>query len=178
MEFNNFQEYIIAKHLESSLVEEIKELCPEDKRAIENLILELKPSANNLREFYQLTKEICHREKINIAKLLQEKCFAEFLDSSSNLSPKDKLKKIKFALEARRFPETEVIKNKINQGLKEITKKYNLKLRPPENLEGDTFSLNLNFNSKEQLRTLVAKLDSLSQDKSLEEVFSTLKGEL
>lgn len=178
MEFSNFQEYIIVKHLDSSLVEEIKALCPEDRSSIENLSLELKPSANNLREFYQLTKEICSREKINLSALLREKGFAELLDSNSNLSPKDKLKKLKYALEARRFPETEIIKNKINQSIKEITKKYNLKLNPPEDLEGDTFSLTLNFNSPEQLKTLVVKLDSLSQDKNLEEVFSTLKGEL
>lgn len=178
MEFNNFQEYTIAKHLESSLVEEIKALCLADRSTVENLSLELKLSANNLREFYQLTREICSREKISIAALLKEAKFAELLDSSSNLSPKDKLKKLKHELEARRFPETEMIKNKINQSLKEITKKYNLKLNPPEDLEGDIFSLNLNFNSKEQLKTLVTKLDSLSKDKCLEEVFSTLKGEL
>ncbi len=178
MEFNNFQEYALAKQIEPSLMEEMEKLCPADKKTMENLCLQLKPSVNNLREFNQLAKEICAREKINLEELFNQDNFNRIFDASTGLSPKDKLKKFKQLLEARRFPETEIIKNKINQDLKEITKKHNFKLSPPQELEGDCFNLNISFNSPEQLKTLAAKLDTLSEDKKLREIFSLLKGEL
>lgn len=177
MIFQNFQEYTTAKQIEPSLLERIEALSEKDKEIIKQIGFKLLLSANNFREIFQLSKEICIREKISFQELFNQKDFKEIIFDDSSLSPKDKLKKLKQLLEAKRFPETEIIKNKILSNSQMIFKKYGLKLVAPADFEGTTFSLNLNFNSQDQLGDLVKKLEFLKADESLKEIFAILKGE-
>lgn len=136
----------------------------------------LKPSENASRILSQLARQISKRDELIENDVLGQK---EILDicAREKLGRKDKLKNIRAVLERQRFPEKARIEKKLICCLEKIRKEHSLKLCLPRELEGDSLDFSFSFKNPSELRELSKKMERLSEDENLEEIFDILTGE-
>ncbi|MGB5156206.1 ParB/RepB/Spo0J family partition protein [Desulfobacterium sp. N47] len=131
----------------------------------------LKLSLNKQREFLALCYEIAVREDISVSDLINGDDFYNIL-SDQNLDRNQKTRFIRTHLKKRRFPsikkaESEFENNMIKLGLVE-----GVKLIPPANFEGNSFTLNMEFKKITDLDKQTAYLKKLINNPALEKILS------
>lgn len=173
----NVETYIIEKSVEGALLERLSRSTSEEKQALSKILSELSPSANTLKIFLTLADEISARDKVTSESVLSEPHLIEIL-CAEKISKKEKQKKLRVALEERRFPIRKKIQNELEACKKEILKNTGLKVEIPEELEGDSVELTIKARSNEDVQKASQKLSALAEQESLKKIFQILRGEL
>ena len=126
---------------------------------------QLKLSLNKQREIVTLIGEIARREDISIRQVLAFETFQHIL-TDENLDRGQKGRKIRSFLRQRRFPRIVKTEQNYNAHLKKLKLGQDIKLIPPKEFEGTTYTLNLNFTSLAHLKTIQSMLDKIIQHPS------------
>ena len=145
---------------------------PELPQYLENL----KPSENAARALSHLARQIAKRDDILEKDVLGQEEILEIC-SREKLGRKDKLKNIRAFLEKQRYPEKAKIEKELNECLEKIRKEHSLKLNLPKELEGDSLDFSFSFKNPSELKEFSRKIEKLSEDRNLEEIFDILTGE-
>ena len=112
---------------------------------------DLKLGLNKQRELITLISEISLRENIPVMKVIQESDFQEILQNDE-LDRTKKTEKLRFYLKKRRYPSITRAEQKFEELVKELKLGNGMKLIPPKNFEGNTFSIKLHFNNLKDLQ--------------------------
>jgi len=170
------------KRLENFLKKEdsfsiwLQSLGEKDSTALALIVESLKPSANQLKDFASLAREISKRDDSSIELELSVEEITETIQSQ-RLSRNDKLSNIRDILLKKRFPERARLEAKLKELQNEIRKKYGLRVEYPKDLEGSRLSLSLAGKSADDFADLARSLESLSKSDELREILSLLLGE-
>ena len=172
------QEFISERRIDGALLETIEELVPENEAVLLSLIDALRPSANTLRELLRLSREICVRDKISLRALLGdgEKALSEIW-GGEEVPAKEKQRKLRRFLELRRYPEKSRLEEKAKTLSREIRDRYGVDLGLPEELEGDSLSVQLQIRTPAQLEELSEKLSACAKGPEIEALFRLLLGQ-
>ena len=120
----------------------------------------LKIGINKQRELILLLKEISLREKIPMQSLLNEKNVQQIL-TNKELDRVHMSRQIKNYLMRRRFPTIFNKKAKFEKIISALRFGETIKLTPPKDFEGTTYTLTLRFKSHAELLDLQTKLDAI-----------------
>ncbi len=112
---------------------------------------DLKLGLNKQRELITLISEISLRENIPVMKVIQESDFQEILQNDE-LDRTKKTEKSRFYLKKRRYPSITRAEQKFEELVKGLKLGNGMKLIPPKNFEGNTFSIKLHFNNLKDLQ--------------------------
>ena len=112
---------------------------------------DLKLGLNKQRELITLINEISFRDNIPVMKVIQESGFQEILHNDE-LDRTKKTEKIRYYLKKKRYPSITCAEQKFEELVKELKLGNGMKLIPPKNFEGNTFSIKLHFNNLKELQ--------------------------
>jgi ParB family chromosome partitioning protein len=130
---------------------------------------QLKLSLNKQKEIITLIGEIAKREDISIRQVLAFDTFQQIL-TDEELDRGQKGRKIRSFLRQRRFPRIVKVEQNYYTHLKKLKLNPDIKLIPPKEFEGTTYTLNLNFSSLAHLKILQSTLDKIIQHPSFEKI--------
>ena len=127
---------------------------------------QLKIGVNKQRELILLFEEIALREKIPLRALLNEADVRHILDDAE-LDRVQKGRRIKQYLRSRRFPMIINTITKFENLVSTLKLGDSVKLIPPKDFEGTTYTLRLQFRSHAELSELQSTLDNIIRNRDL-----------
>jgi ParB family chromosome partitioning protein len=163
------QNSILKGTISLSMANELAMLEPDTAVDFARIFEQLKLSLNKQREIVTLVGEIARREDISIRQVLAFGTFQHIL-TDENLDRGQKGRKIRSFLRQRRFPRIVKTEQNYNAHLKKLKLGQDIKLIPPKEFEGTTYTLNLNFTSLAHLKTIQSMLDKIIQHPSFAKI--------
>jgi len=133
------------------------------------LFEQLQLSLNKQKEIFTLISEISHREDISIRQVLDHETLRQIINDE-NLDRGQKGRHIRTFLRQWRFPRIVKAEQIYEAHVKKLKLGHDIKLIPPKEFEGTTYSLNLNFTSIAHLKVLQSMLNNIIQHPSLEKI--------
>jgi len=163
------QSSILNDTISLTMANELARLEPDAAVEFAQLFEHLRLSLNKQRELIRLVSEIALREDISIPQVLAMDPLQYILgDEDSDRGQKGR--KIRSLLRQRRFPIIVAAEQKYNAHLKKLKLDPAIKLIPPKDFEGNSFSLNLTFTSLAQLKKLSPMLDHIIEHPSFKKI--------
>ena len=160
------QEGILADTINLSMARELGRLEPLTAEGLVRLFDQLKVGLNKQRELLLLLKEIAEREQITIRQLIAEKPLQEVL-KTVEMDRAVKRQKVRSYLRQRRFPAITKAETEYRKWVKQLKLGNNINLIPPKDFEGNTFSMTLRFNNRQDLSDLNKKIEEIIQHPAL-----------
>jgi len=142
------------------------ELEPAAATGLVALFETLKPSLNKQREILTLVKEIALREAIPTIEVLNEKRLQEIMNHP-DMDRNQKTRMLRQYLKKRRFPALTSVAKRFDLLVKELKLGQDIKLIPPNNFEGTTYTLTLKFKNMVDLKARKAAFDTIIQNSAL-----------
>ena len=133
------------------------------------LFEQLKLSLNKQKEIITLIGEIAKREDISIRQVLAFDTFQQIL-TDEELDRGQKVRKFRSFLRQRRFPRIVKVEQNYYTHLKKLKLNQDIRLIPPKEFEGTTYTLNLSFTSLAHLKMLKSMLDKIIQNPSFKKI--------
>lgn len=144
------QDYILSDTLSMTTALRIDQLNEKYKIPIAGFIQSLNVSLNIQREILILLTEISKREDKNLLEILSEKSVTKIMNDD-NMELKQKTVQIRKLLRMRRFPELVFAEDAFSDCVKNLKLVPAIKLTPPKDFEGTTYSLQIVFNSYKEI---------------------------
>lgn len=167
--------FIVERCVGGSMLSRLQRLPKASLGAVEELILHLQPSVNWLRDALDLTEEIAARDKVSLQDTLRDSDLNSVLNS--DIGRKDKQKRFRAILEAKRFPRRAQIQRRLKDLQREIARRHGFHVAFPEDLEGDQLTCTLTLRSAEELGGAAQQLVSLESSGRVDEMLRLLRGE-
>ncbi|UCE54669.1 MAG: ParB N-terminal domain-containing protein [Desulfobacterales bacterium] len=165
------QDGILKSTISMAMGLELSKFEPNIGVALVKLFDQLKIGLNKQREIILLLDEIALRENTTIDSLLNEKDIKEILDNDE-LDRARKQKIIRVYLHRRRFPTLFKTKNEFEKLVKELKLGNSIKLMPPKDFEGPTYTLKVNFHNLAELKDFRTKLDRIIRSSGLQKILT------
>jgi ParB-like chromosome segregation protein Spo0J len=162
----SIQSAILSNTVSLSMALDLKKWPLDCAVALVQLFDELKLSLNNQREIMTLVKEIARRDGISEQIVLEDRQLQDIIidqDLDRNL----KTREIRAFLKQRRFPRIANAEVNFEKQRKQLNLGSDIKLIPPKDFEGTTYTVNMSFNSTAQLKMLHTKLGGIIQNPTL-----------
>ena len=151
---------ILNDSVSLSMAVELEKLDPDAAVAFARLFDQLKFSLSKQKEILTLVAEIAQRENRSVRQVMKDPRFQRIIDNE-DLDRTQKGRQIRSFLRQWRFPRIlEAEKNYLIHH-KQLKLGNDIKLIPPKDFEGTTYTLNLNFTNLADLMELRNKFDQL-----------------
>lgn len=165
----SIQDCILSNTISLSMAVELSMLEQDAGILLTNIFYEFKLSLNKQKEIITLIKEITFRENISMMEVLRKYDFSDILNRE-DIDRTQKTQKIRAYLKQRRFPEITRAKREFENNVKELKLGKGIKLIPPADFEGQTYMLNLRFNTIKELQERAVKLNNIVKNPILEKI--------
>ncbi len=165
------QEGVISDIISMTMALELGKL--DNASAIEMIRLfgNLKLGLNKQREILTIVKEIAFRERISVEDVLSSPEYQQIL-SNENWDRSKKTVQLRHCLKRRRYPSITKAELEFEKNLKTLKLGSRIKLVPPRDFEGTTFSFELNFSNINELKCHLSFLTELSSSPFLKNIIS------
>ncbi len=141
-----------------------------DARGLVDLVQELRPSENQLRDLWDWAEEIGHRDGLSLAQVLALEPVTK-ARRSRNLGRNDKLKLLKYALRRLRFPQLAATEERLAALVRELHLPRNVRITFPEFLEGDEVRVEIVADSVASLESAAERLRVAAQAPACTAIF-------
>jgi ParB family chromosome partitioning protein len=160
------QESILRDTINLSMALELGGLEPVTAESLVRLFDQLKVGLNKQRELLLLLKEIAKRDEIDIPQLIAKKPLQEVL-KAAEMDMAVKRQKVRSYLRQRRFPAITEAETDFRKWVRQLKLGNSIDLIPPKDFEGNTFSMTLRFNNRQDLGELNKKIEEIIQHPAL-----------
>ena len=165
----SIQNSILNETISLTMANELAMHEPDAAVGFARLFEQLKLGLNKQKEIVTLIGEIARREDIPICQVLAADPFQQIL-ADQDLDRGQKGQKIRSFLRQWRFPRIVKAEQTYYAHLKKLKLNPAIKLIPPKEFEGTTYTLNLNFTSLAHLKMLQSILDKVAEHPSFKEI--------
>ena len=166
---DNIQSALMADTLSLSMAMDLKKLAPDCAVAFAQLFEEFKLSLNKQREIMTLVKEIARREDISEQTVLEDRQLQDIV-LDRDLDRGHKARQLRVYLRQRRFPQIVKAQTIFEYQRKQLNLGNDIKMIPPKDFEGTTYTVSMSFSSIAQLKVLHTKLDQMIQHPGLKKI--------
>ena len=163
------QQGILNESIHLAMAGELVKLPDDIAVQMAGLFELLKLSLNKQREMMALISEIARRDDISMQQVLSHAGVSAIVHDEA-LDRAQKVRQLRARLRQWRFPRIVEAENHYHLHAKKLKLGQDIKLIPPKEFEGDTFSLVLSFKSIAQLKSLQSRLEQLIRHPSLAEI--------
>lgn len=163
------QNSILNDTISLTMATDLARHTPDTALDFARLFEQLKLSLNKQKEIMTLISEIARREDTSIRRVLARETFQQIL-TDEDLDRGQKGRKIRSFLRQRRFPRIVKVEQNYHAHLKKLKLNPDIKLIPPKEFEGTTYTLNLNFTNLAHLKMLQSMLDKMIQHPSFAKI--------
>ncbi len=144
-----------------------------DAQALVDLVQELRPSENQLRDLWDWAEEIGHRDGLSLTQVLALEAPAK-ARRSRNLGRNDKLKVLKNALRRLRFPQLAATEERLAALVRELDLPRNVRITFPEFLEGDEVRVEIVADTPASLERAAERLRAAAHTPACHAMFQLL----
>jgi hypothetical protein len=116
-----------------------------------------------------LVKEIARRDDISEQKVLEDRQLQDIVHGQ-DLDRGHKARQLRVYLRQRRYPQIVKAETRFEYQRKQLNLGNDIKMIPPKDFEGTTYTVNLSFSSVSQLKALHTKLDRMIQHPGLKKM--------
>ena len=165
----SIQSAILAETISLSMAGELKKMTTDCAVAFAQLFTEFKLSLNKQREIITLVKEIARRDSIAEQKVLEDRQVQDII-INPDLDRSQKTRELRAYLRQRRFPHIVEADDRFEYQRKQLDLGNDIKLIPPKDFEGTTYTLILSFGSIAHLKALHTALDRIIKHPGLAKI--------
>jgi ParB family chromosome partitioning protein len=166
------QQYIISGSLSLAMaLELVKPEYDGCEIMFARIFNDLKLSLNKQRELLALSYEIAVREGIKVSDVVGNPEFQNII-SDKNTDRNLKANNIRKYIKSKRYPSIVKAQDDFKKNLKELALPTGIKLIPPADFEGNTFSVNMEFKSMREFKEHAECLGRLKKNPVLEKIVS------
>jgi ParB family chromosome partitioning protein len=169
-----FQNAILSETISLAMANELARMDRDDIVIFVGLFEKLKLSLGKQREIVTLISEIARREDLSARQVLAHEKIQLILNNE-DLDRGHMGREMRTFLRQWRYPRIVKAEQNYHFHLKKLKLGQNIKLIPPREFEGTTYTLALTFSSLAHLRTLQSEVDKAMKNPSLTEI---VKGEI
>lgn len=159
---------IYEKNMPFSSAKLLSEFAPQERRLLLPLLSPL--GQNKMKEVLEDLKEISKKNDIPAKKILSSKEIQDIMDSE-RLSPLQKADKIRLFLKRVRHPTLSSWSESFDSSLKKLQLPKNIMVKPSPFFEEESFSVNFSFGNREELNTILFKLQELASKEEFSKIF-------
>ena len=183
---NLFDQYLCSAQLEKSLQKTLYELnipiriysiCfrwkPNCQKAIENILVKLRPGVNKVQFLLETLDEIGRREGTIPENVLSESQISLFLDSGENKGTT--FNKIYEYLFQRRFPELERLKTNVSLAKDKLNLSNQIKIKTSSSFENDEIHLEIKFSNLEEIINCSNNLSEVARSEAMKTLINLFK---
>jgi ParB family chromosome partitioning protein len=152
-----------------SMAMDLKKMAPDCAVAFTQLFEEFRLSLNKQREIMTLVQEIAQREDISEQSVLENRQLQDIV-LNQDLDRGHKARQLRIYLRQRRFPHIVKAETRFEFQRKQLRLGNDIKMIPPKDFEGPTYTVSMSFSSIAQLKALHAKLDQMIQHPNLKKI--------
>jgi ParB family chromosome partitioning protein len=163
------QSGILSNTISLAMALELGRLQLEAGECLAKLFQTLTLSLNKQREILRLVKEISLREDISMLKVVENDNLQKIL-RNKNLDRNQKIREIRVYLKQWRFPVITAAEKEFEKHVKKLKLGSQVKLIPPDNFEGTTYTLKLFFKNLIEFQERKANVDALIKNPSLNKI--------
>ena len=145
---------------------ELDQFDPHVSEALAQIFIDLRLGLNRQRELMSLLFEIAKREDRSIDSLLVEKEVKQIIDNDRLNNPQ-KNRQLRELFYKRRFPAISKRSARFDDLVKALRLESGVKLTPPVNFEGTSYTLSISFDRIDQLGQRAKCLDVLKRSDTL-----------
>jgi len=167
----SIQNGVLSGTISLTIALELGHLDPETGNGFADFFSDLRLSLNKQKEILIRVKEISLRENISIPDVFKNSDFQAILHNE-NIDRTQKTRQIRSYLRQRRMPEITRAEKAFQKHLKKLKLGKDTSLIPPNNFEGTEYSLKLNFNNLNDLKSRRETLDKIIRNPSLKKILS------
>ena len=160
---------IINDSISLSMAMDLKKMAPDCAVAFVNLFDEFRLGLNKQREIVGLVQEISRRDGISEQDVLEGRQL-QVIISNQDLDRSQKARQLRAHLRQRRFPQLVKTETEFEYQRKQLRLGSDIKLIPPKDFESLSYSINMSFNSMDQLQTLYSRLGHILNHPSLKKI--------
>jgi len=165
----SIQSAIIADTISLSMAGELEKMPTNFAIDLAQLFNEFKLSLNKQREILTLIKEIARRDSISEQAVLEDRQLQDII-LDQDLDRGQKVRELRAYLRQQRFPQIVKAEANFENQRKQLNLGHDIKLIPPKEFEGTTYTVNLSFSSITQLKALHSKLDRILKHPGLKNI--------
>jgi ParB family chromosome partitioning protein len=163
------QNSILADTISLPMAIELGSMDSESGIAFVQLFDQLKLSLNKQREIVMLVREIARRDDTTVKGVFADSQLEDII-RHKELDRSQKSRKIRYYLKQRRFPAVFEMEQRLETHLKRLKLGDHIRLTPPKEFEGTTFTLSLNFKNLHEFQALQTRLEKLDQNPSFKKI--------
>jgi ParB family chromosome partitioning protein len=163
------QNSILSNTISFNMALDLAGMSWDDAKGFVELFNTLKLSLNKQREIVTLVKEISIREDTSIIQVLEEPYLKKVL-TDENLDKNQRTHKVRIYLKQRRFPSIAEVERSFEKYRKKLNLGKHIKLIPPNNFEGPTYTLNITFKTLKDLKDLETAFNTLIDNPFLKKI--------
>ncbi len=163
------QAFVISGAIGLKMALELGSVSTEAGIQLSEMFNDLKLNLNKQREIYTLVTEIARREDLSIEAVLEDDFFKNTM-VTENLDRPRKGSLIRNYLKEKRFPNLVTAGNKFQKHVKKLKLGNHIKLIPPSDFEGSTYTLNLKFRNFDELENRRNTLNHLLKSPNLKAI--------
>ncbi len=145
-----------------------------DAQALVDLVQELRPSENQLRDLWDWAEEVGHRDGLSLAQVFALDAPAT-ARRNRNLGRNDKLKLLKSALRRLRFPQLAATEQRLADLARELDLPRSVRITFPEFLEGDDVRVEIVADSAAALEAAAERLRAAARAPACKAIFQLLE---
>ena len=165
----SIQSAIIADTISLSMAGELEKLPTNFAISLARLFSEFKLSLNKQREILTLIKEIARRDSISEQAVLEDRQLQDVI-LDQDLDRGQKVRELRAYLRQRRFPQIVNAEANFENQRKQLNLGHDIKLIPPKEFEGTTYTVNISFSSITQLKALDSNLSRILKHPGLKNI--------
>lgn len=170
----NIQMALLSDTISFAVALELGRMKPEVSAVFIDLFEHIKLSLNKQREVITMATEIALREDITIESLFKEHQLQAIL-KYTELDGNQKARMMRAYLKKRRYPFLSAAEKNFERRVKELKLETAIKVIPPINFEGSTYSLVINFENLKELKDRHTSLGTMIQNPALEKILARPK---
>jgi ParB family chromosome partitioning protein len=164
------QTRLAAGELAMAMALELKRLDSATAESLGCLFADLKLGLNRQRELLSLLTEIARREEITLSELLNEPALRNLL-SAPEIDRSQKAGQLRSLLRRRRYPVMSAATADFQDLVRHLNLGPGVRLVPPGNFEGTTYTLAITFDRLDQLRDRSLQIENLLRSQTLKAFF-------
>jgi ParB family transcriptional regulator, chromosome partitioning protein len=165
------QEGVLSDSISLSTAWQLSQMPKNEAIAFAEIFAALNCSLNKQREIITLLKEISIRENKSIMEILTEDPIHHIV-SDMNTDKNVKTRQLRLDLRRRRYPHITETEKAYFAQIEKLGLSERFKMIPPQDFEGDTYRLTLDFKSLQELQEHQTKLSEIIANPILTKILS------
>jgi len=159
--------WISEKNASLSAANLIKSVDGPDQKTLYNLVKDIRPNPNILRELVPLLCEISGRENLSVRQIIESLNVSYDKETDQNLLRETVMKKLR----TRRSPEKELILDEIEKVKTALDLPQTIALVKAEKLDPLTLNIHIKADSTDAIKKSAEKLEECADNESLKNLF-------